>query len=240
MTVDTVVISMRFRGPANSGNGGYVCGLLARRLVGPVAVRLRVPPPLEREFHVEVTGQTARLMDGETVVAEARPAQVDVTPPAARSFAEAEEASKSYEGFARHPFPQCFVCGPHRSPGDGMRIFPGRIGAGDIVAAPWTPDRSLAEGSDQVREEFMWAALDCTSAFAVWPESDEVAIVLGELEARIDGRVTPGESCVVVGWPLGVEGRKRFAGSAVYGGSGEVVGGARATWIEVPAGSFAG
>jgi hypothetical protein len=36
---------------------------------------------------------------------------------------------------------------------------------------------------------------------------------------------------VVVGWPLGQEGRKRFAGTAVFGGGGDVLGLARATWI---------
>jgi hypothetical protein len=39
---------------------------------------------------------------------------------------------------------------------------------------------------------------------------------------------------VVVAWPLGTEGRKRLAGTAVMSGSGETVAVAKATWIEVP------
>ena len=40
-----IVIDRRFRGPAESGNGGYACGVFAR---GEEAeVTLRLPPPLE-------------------------------------------------------------------------------------------------------------------------------------------------------------------------------------------------
>ena len=33
-------------------------------------------------------------------------------------------------------------------------------------------------------------------------------------------------------WPLGEEGRKAFAGTALYGEGGRLLGVARATWIE--------
>jgi hypothetical protein len=46
--------------------------------------------------------------------------------------------------------------------------------------------------------------------------------------------VAPGEPCVVLGWPLGVDGRKHLAGSAVYAPGGRLVAIARAVWIEVP------
>ena len=48
----------------------------------------------------------------------------------------------------------------------------------------------------------------------------------------------PGEKCVAMGWPLHVEGRKRFAGSAVFSESGKLVALGRAIWIEVPASAF--
>ncbi|HEU0201657.1 MAG TPA: hypothetical protein VFR86_14635, partial [Burkholderiaceae bacterium] len=138
-----------------------------------------------------------------------------------------------------HPFPTCFVCGPRRSTGDGLRIFPGRVAGQSLVAAPWYPDASLANGANDVRPEFVWAALDCTSAFAVMPVAEGRAIVLGELSARIERAVMVGEKCVAVGWPLGVDGRKRFAGSAIYSGDGDLVAVARATWIEVAQSAFA-
>jgi hypothetical protein len=45
--MQTITIARRFRGPPNSGNGGYVCGMLARYITGAAEVTLRAPPPLE-------------------------------------------------------------------------------------------------------------------------------------------------------------------------------------------------
>jgi hypothetical protein len=42
----TMTIAHRFRGPPNSGNGGYVCGMLARHMPGAAEVFLRAPPPV--------------------------------------------------------------------------------------------------------------------------------------------------------------------------------------------------
>jgi len=227
-------IPRRFNGPPRSGNGGYVCGRLAKYLSGPVSVRLRVPPPLEQDLKVEASDDEARLFDGETLVALARRIELEVAPPAAPTFAHAEVASKSYVGFVRHLLPTCFVCGPERAEGDGMRIFPGPTAGGSVLAAPWVPHASLATGSQRVSPEFLWAALDCAGAFAVLPAGSD-PILLGELSARLDSDVVIGEECVVVAWPLGIEGRKRYAGTAIYSGSNAPVAVARATWIEIPA-----
>jgi hypothetical protein len=62
--------------------------------------------------------------------------------------------------------------------------------------------------------------------------------VLGQLTASIRGQVMPGDKCVAMGWPLQVDGRKRFAGSAVFSESGKLVALARAIWLEVPASAF--
>jgi hypothetical protein len=35
-----------------------------------------------------------------------------------------------------------------------------------------------------------------------------------------------------MGWPLGAEGRKHYAGTALYTAEGELLGVARATWVE--------
>jgi hypothetical protein len=236
---ETLSIPRRFNGPPRSGNGGYVCGRLANYLSGPVSVRLRVPPPLERDLKVEASDDEARLFDGDTLVAHARRIELEVAAPGAPTFAQAEVASKSYVGFVRHLLPTCFVCGPERAEGDGMRIFPGRTAGGSVLAAPWVPDASLANGSDRVSPEFLWAALDCAGAFAVMPAGID-PIVLGELSARLDGDVVIGEKCVVVAWPLGIEGRKRYAGTAIYSGSNAPLAVARATWIEIPAAQVSG
>jgi len=223
-------IARRFRGPPRSGNGGYVAGLLARHLPGAAAVRLKAPPPLDTELAIEAGGETARLVHGATVIAEARAARLELQPPPPPSFREAEEAARTYAGFKNHPLPECFVCGPQREPGDALRIFPSAHDDG--VVAPWIPHASLADASGSVAPEFLWAALDCPGGFAVMPPGARL-IVLGELCARIDGRVRPGDQCVVAGWAIGREGRKLHAGSAVYSAQGEPVAVARATWIEL-------
>src|SRR6185436_11633128 len=195
MIVETLTIDRRFRGPDQSGNGGYVCGRIARHVPGIATVRLAIPPPLDTPLHVDVTDGVARLMAGTTLVGEGRPAQLDLEP-------TATESSKQYHGFKQHTFPQCFVCGPQRQPGDGLRIFAGPIAGREAVASPWLVDASLGT---PIPTDFLWAALDCPSGFALWSQ---------------------------------LEGRKRFAGSAVFSESGQLIALARAIWIEVPASAF--
>lgn len=234
MPVDLFEIAERFRGPPRSGNGGYTCGLIARRLPGPLTIRLKAPPPINSALQLDYSTDAARLRHGDTLVADARRASLDLVAPPSPTFAAATEASRSYPGFDKHNFPGCFVCGPAREPGDGLRIFPGPAGEGGLLAAPWTPDPSLADESATINTEFLWSALDCTGAFAVLPARDGVAIVLGEFSAHLVGEIRPHDNCVVTGWPLAIDGRKRTAGSAVFGPDGRTVAVARAVWIEVP------
>jgi hypothetical protein len=238
--MSTLVVSSRFCGPPKSGNGGYVCGRVAAAIDGAASVRLMAPAPLESELRIEKANGAAKLLHGSSVIAEAKAASLDLAPPCLPSQAQAESASGRYLGFSRHPFPRCFVCGPERRVGDGLRIFPGALDADGVVAAPWIPDRSLANEAEVVAREFLWAALDCSSGFAVLPIPEGKTIVLGELSARIDGDVAPDEKCVVVGWPLRIEGRKRLAAAAVLNESGKLVAVGRATWIGVEARAFGG
>ncbi|MGB0134601.1 MAG: hypothetical protein WBP53_12250 [Dokdonella sp.] len=234
MHVERLCISQRFRGPPRSGNGGYVCGRIASHLDGTTCVRLKAPPPLDIELRLETSGEVARLFHDDKLIGEGNSAQLDLQVPASPTFEQAESSSHSFVGFHDHPFPGCFVCGPEREPADGLRIFPGATGESSIVAAPWTPDPSLADEDGFIQPEFLWSALDCTGAFAILPVASEIAIVLGELTASIIGTARHGEHLVAAGWKLGVEGRKHFAGSAIYNAAGEVVAKARAVWIEVP------
>ena len=238
MTVETLTISSRFCGPPESGHGGYVCGRVARHMRGVASVRLKSPPPLEIELQIDASEGIVQLLQGTTVIAEGRPTRLDLMAPPPPSLREAEDASRSYVGFTRHPFPRCFACGPQRMVGDGLRIFPGLIESRSIVAGPWLPDASLADDSNNVRAEFLWAALDCTSALAVLPVPEGKAIVLGELGARLDGKVVAGDKYIAAGWPLQIDGRKRVAGSVIFSESGVPVAIARAVWIEVSESTF--
>jgi hypothetical protein len=231
---ESVTFPGRFNGPPRSGNGGYVSGRLARFVSGAASVRLRVPPPLERALRVEADGDEARLFDGDTLVAQARRAELELVPPAPPSFAQAEAASRAYAAFARHPLPHCFVCGLARAEGDGLRIFPGPIGEAGLLAATWVPDASLDDGSGRVAPEFLWSALDCPGGFASMRDPEQ-PVILGELHARIDGALAIGEPSVVAAWPLGADGRKLYAGTALYSVQGVPIAVARATWIEIAA-----
>jgi len=237
--IESFDIHERFRGPPRSGNGGYVCGRMAQSLSGDVVARLKAPPPLGVTLSLETHGDQARLSHGELQIGEARVAPLDFLAPPPPSYEQARAASPAYIGFHDHAFPGCFVCGPERAPHDGLRIFPGSVDGGSTIAAPWIPDASLAHDTGTVKREFLWAALDCTGGIAVMPPPEGSAVVLGELHASITGTVSANEPCVVVGWPLAFEGRKRRAASAVYGADGRPIAVARAVWVVVPLSTWA-
>ena len=224
-------IAHRFRGPPESGNGGYSAGLLANRLGGCVEVTLRSPPPLDCALSVVELPELLELRAGEQLIAEARPAGLDIEVPPCPSFERASQLSELYVGHKAHNFPTCFVCGPARAPGDGLRIFPGSDEPQGPVAAPFVPDASLADEHGQVRPEFLWAALDCSGYFACAAPTYPIAL-LGRITAELLGSVRAHERCVVMGFSLGREGRKLFAGTAVFGQDGELRGRARQVWIQ--------
>jgi hypothetical protein len=238
-------IDKRFCGPPDSANGGYTAGLLAQQLAAPcVTVRLLASPPLERELVVasEPTGAVV-LFDTEVsddpprVLARAQSSQLDLQVPERVSFEAAASAARSSQAFTLHPFACCFVCGPQRTAGDGLRIFAGpmqpeRTPQG-LVAAPWIPDDSLAAADGAVAAQFHWAALDCPGYFAC--AAAGTTMLLGEITAKLLRRVAPGERCVVMAWPLGRAGRRRVAATALFGADGALCGAASTTWIEMKA-----
>jgi hypothetical protein len=223
-------IGTRFRGPPESANGGYCAGILADALAGAVEVTLRRPPPLEQELELRVEPERAELWHVDELVAEARCASLELTVPEPPSFERALELSRHYFGHRRHHFPGCFVCGPARAAGDGLRIFPGADRVGQPVAAPFRPDASLADPSGVVRPELVWAALDCPGYFAGAAPDYPVAL-LGRMTAQLLAPVRVDERCVVLGWALGRAGRKLRAGTALFGDDGRLCGVAEQTWI---------
>jgi hypothetical protein len=234
-----IVIQRRFNGPPDSGHGGYSCGSLAVLVDAPAAeVTLRAPPPLERGLRVEEREGAMVALDGDTVVAEARPVELELEPPEPVSVAEAvaADARSLYRRADLHAFPTCFGCGPERAEGDGLREFPGPVGDGVRHATVFRPERSLADAAGNVRPEVVWAALDCPSSAPVadW-KGERRPSVLARLAARIEKPLSAAERYVSVAWPLDEEGRKRSAGSALFTADGELAAIARALWIELRA-----
>ncbi|HEU0335986.1 MAG TPA: hypothetical protein VFR43_05495 [Gaiellaceae bacterium] len=223
MPSGSVLIGERFRGPASSGNGGYACGLLAGFVDAPaVEVTLRLPPPLGRPLAVELEAGRAVLLDDGALVAEGVAAELEADVPPPVGWEAASEAAKRYPGLSEHPFPECFVCGPARRAGDGLRVFAGPVAGRDgLVAAPWR--------AREVEPAVVWAAIDCPGAFAAGavPRGS----VLGRMTAAVYRLPAEGEECVSAGWPVGVDGRKLFAGTALYGADGQVLAASRQTWV---------
>jgi hypothetical protein len=229
---DTVIIPRRFRGPEQSGNGGYSCGVVAALLDGDAEVTLRTPPPLDRPMVVERHADGVRVTADGRIVAEARPALVGVEAPPAPTFAEAERASRRFPWHETHPYPACFVCGPARATGDGLRIHPGAVEGRDLAAAPFVPDATLADDEGRVRPEIVWATLDCPSWFGFYcSHAFDGEILLGRLAGHVAALPRVGERCICVGWSLGRDGRKIHCGSALYSEDGTPLAVGRATWI---------
>jgi hypothetical protein len=237
---DSLIISSRFCGPPGSGNGGYVCGRIAAYASGPVTVTLRQPPPLDTPMAVGRHSEgSVRIHDGPTLIAEATsaPGGPALQIPGPVSTAEARTAAGRARYFTDPLFPDCFVCGTGRRPGDGLRIFPGPLAGRPVWAAPWAPDPSVASADRRVWPEVIWAALDCPSGIAAAEAANlgpDTAILLGRMTASLAALPRAGDQCRVIAWPGGRDGRKLNAGSALLGPGGEVLAAARAVWLTVP------
>jgi hypothetical protein len=234
----SLVIDSRFCGPPGSGNGGYVCGVVAACVDGPAEVTLRRPPPLGAPLAVERdSAGSVRVVHEGALVAEgtSAPAELDVGLPGAVPVPQARAAGAAswlQTDPERHPFPTCFVCGPRRP--DGMRIAPGRVPGRDLSADVWCPDQDLAGPDGCVRPEFLWAALDCTGGIGAFGADPHGApYLLGRLAVRQLGPVRAGQPHVAAGWRLASAGRKMLAGSALFTADGQPAAVGLATWIRL-------
>jgi hypothetical protein len=213
-----VIIAGRFNGPSGSGNGGYSAGVFAQAAgagAAPVEVTLRLPPPLDTPL--ELVDGRVLTPEGAVVAEVATALAVDTAVPPVE-YASAEAAAAAYPGFAEHPFPECYVCGPRRP--DGLRIFPGPVDG--RTAAPWLVPEDVSPAT-------VWAALDCPGGWAVIGAGRPY--VLGRIAVRAHALPEPGQRCVVVGALAGTEGRKALVHTTLYGPDGTELARARATWI---------
>jgi hypothetical protein len=233
--LETVSVPARFSGPPKSGNGGYTCALLARHIGDAAEITLRRPIPIEREMQVVQKDSIFELLVGDVLIAEGKSTEIGLDLITPVSFTDAQAAAAESPAFKKHPFPTCFVCGPQRAQGDGLRIFPGLIRDNTVhhvFASPWVPANEFANPSGDIRPEFVWSAMDCPTGFAAgFPYQG--TLVTGRLAVHQIAPVRAGEHCVIMSWPLGIEGRKHHAAAALYGEDKTVRTTARATWIKL-------
>lgn len=221
---EAVVVKGRFRGSPRIASGGYIAGLLGRHVDGPARVSLDSPIPVDHPFGIErlTDGRVVLSDDSAAVLAHAEPATLQIEPPTPPSFAEAQWASERYLGFTEHASPECFVCGPAREWGDGLAIFPGPLPGRHLVAAPWTPDPTLFDKRGTMRPEFVWAALDCPSGFALLEAFGRRKAVLSQLTVNLIRPLEVGARWIVMGWPFASDGRNLLGASAIVSESGEL------------------
>ena len=239
-------IGRRFNGPNDSGNGGYSAGLAAQLLSQADAIEatLRAPIPLDVTLRAHTTDAGLDIMTDDAafriLIMSLRPTWLETPNVKSPGLEAAIVAAATFPNSEDHVLPHCFVCGPARAEGDGLRIFADWLkepsgldnpNAFPIVAAPWQPTPDLADDSGRIAPEFLWAALDCPGAFAI----DKEPILLGRMTAKIIDRPTTDAAIIAVAWSKGQDRRKHFAGSALFTESGALLAFSEQTWIQIDA-----
>jgi hypothetical protein len=232
--LSTLIVSSRFNGPPESGNGGYSCGAVAARFEGPCAVSLRRPVPLDQPLEVEpanglatgIAGDadgsgTLRVTAGGELIAEAVAAP-ELSPWSAPAvdLDAARDATSRFVSPASGFFDHCFVCGRERH--DGFCVFPGPAGDDGLVASTWTPPAWAADDDGAVLPEHVWAALDCPGYFALHGADERLAF-LARQQSTIIAPPRAGVEYVVVGIALSRSGRKGSTATAILDADGTVL-----------------
>ena len=233
----SIVIGRQFCGPPNSGNGGYVCGVLADGIERPATSVLRAPVPLDVDLDLQRSDDGANVLTGADggLVGQCRsaPGFELPEPPAAPRLQSAEAAGQRYAGLAQRFHPICFTCGSEREEGDGLRVFVGQVDGAPQgqMAGVWTPHAVFADAAGLVTEPVVWAALDCPGYFAWVEKEGRHGALLGTMTGEVLRRPRAGEPCIVTAWPLAREGRKETAGVALFTADGELLARAHQVWI---------
>jgi len=244
---ETIVIAERFRGPPKSGNGGYVCGAFGELLSidggalpnsQAAEVTLRAPTPLDVPLEIRRQDGSVSIHYGETLIADVVMTELKLDVPPAPSFDEALAVQASSPSFTRNVsrqlpgrigfHPTCFCCGAEHE--DGLHVYAGPMRENPLVAAAWPTREVWADAEGYLPSRYLWTALDCPGQFAYLAAGTRTGM-LGRLAARIEHRIRAGERCVVTGWRMHVDGRRHYAGTAVFDESGALCAYAKAIWV---------
>lgn len=203
----TTVIDPRFRGSADSAQGGYAAGTAVSDVEGIFKVELREPVPVEQELLVDTDAEEqVTVFHGADVIMTAHPEpELDIEIPAS-----AEVIAEIFTRGAQKPThaqqrSQCFGCSSQRA--DGLGINPAPVGTTGIWGTTWTPGASLPSADGFVKPEVVWAALDCPGSFAAADPAGRPPGIAGspaleEMTVEIRDKVRVGEQLVVLGWTL--------------------------------------
>lgn len=244
-----LTIAAKFRGPPDSGNGGYVAGAIAERFPqrthtnpnSAIEVTLRAPTPLDQPLSLELVGEDAlRMTFAERLIAEAQQTQLSLDIPPPPSFAAALAAQQQSPSFIKginplienglgfHPI--CFCCGADVEPDKGLHVYAAPVDGFKGVAAAWRPHDALADDNGLLSEATLWAAMDCPGQFAFYADGIRTGM-LGRMTGRVLQTVAADQNMVVIGWCIGVERSKHFAGTALFDEAGVLCGYSKQVWI---------
>lgn len=206
-----------------------------------VEVTLRAPVPLDKPLQLARGANAASVLDGQQLIAEVSATRLRLEVPEPASWAEAlalrptsaalHVGDHRWLGPKRIGFhPICFCCGAELAQDAGLHVYAAPVPARHQVAAAWTAPESFADESGRSPPPIVCTALDCPGQYAWLAEGTRTGM-LGRLEVHIARPVRAGEQHVVIGWTLGNEGRKYYAGTALFDPRGDLCAFARATWI---------
>jgi hypothetical protein len=234
-------ISRHFEGPTDLTLGGYISGLMAVHLDSDtVEVTMRKPTLMERPLVLDTsTPDRVFLYDGDTLLNEARPAELEMEIPEPISL---EQARKAARRDAVAAFPNCFGCGSARSEDEGLHLRSGPVGGRNLVAVDWLP-RAAAVGAEQgepVPETMVLTAMECPVAKAMdlggLKKAEETA-VLGRMTTKVNALPRVGEPCHFMGWPIERVGRRIELAGTLHNEKGLVLVMCRLTFVVLKEGA---
>lgn len=129
---------------------------------------------------------------------------------------------------AEGPRPICFCCDVEHEA--GLEVFAAPVLRGEQVAAVWHTREDWGDEDGFIPDPYAWTALDCPGQFAFLARGIRTGL-LGRITGQLHQRARADETHLVTGRRIGVEGKKHFAGTALWNESGALIASARAVWI---------
>lgn len=223
-----IIIDKHFEGPTNITQGGYISGLMAQHLeTDTVEVTMRNPTSMGKPLILDTSmSDRVLLYDGDKLLNEAIPGELELDIPEPISLEEAKKASLKH--VIEMPFPNCFGCGSGRSEDEGLHLRSGPVEGRNMVAVDWVPLAKAvgAKEGETVPEPIAWASMECPIAKVMelrgMKNPDETAL-LGRMTTKVNALPKVGEQCFFMGWPIGRSGRKMELGGTMHNERGEVL-----------------
>ena len=231
---ETITFPAKFNGGVGYAQGGYVAGKLSGLLDGPAYTTFRAPTPLETPLTIKREQGGVQIHTSEGVLtAQAVSKAIEIMAPPCPDRDAVVVARPGYRGYDDEGGNTCFVCSPHREPGECMQVHAAPV-SDAVVACLWQPEDKYAEDGI-VRPEFVWSVLDCPSGFGAMINfsKEQGPAMTGGLGAKLIHPISINEEYIAMGWHIASDGRKHSAGSAIYSAGGKLMAIAESLWIEL-------